>query len=341
MFAGEGKVRVDDAPKPSIGNGDDAVVKVKLSAICGSDLHVLHGKTPGMKPGGIIGHEFVGEVTEVGAKVTRMRPGRRVVGSFLIACGACAPCRAGRFNFCTRRRALGLGELTGDLAGAQAEYVRVPVADVNLKELDDSLTDERALFGGDILTTGIYGAHLAEASDGQTAVVVGAGPVGLLTALALRMRGARTIVLDTDEQRAQWASEHLGLEVAAGEEPLQEVTRLTGGALADAAVDAVGAVPALKTAMHCVRDGGRVVVLGVYGAERMDLAMGRAWVRGLELRFAGMANIQGHWDEALSAIQEGLIDPSALITHRLRLDQAELGYELFESRRALKVVLAP
>jgi 2-desacetyl-2-hydroxyethyl bacteriochlorophyllide A dehydrogenase len=341
VFAGDGGVRVEDVPPPALTDGADALVEVKLASICGSDLHLLSGKTPGMRPGGIIGHEFVGEVIETGPRVEDVRSGQRVVGSFLIACGTCAHCRAQRFNFCERRRALGSGELTGDLDGAQAELVRVPVADVNLNVLDDALIDERALFGGDILTTGIYGAHLTQVGTQETAVVIGAGPVGLFTALALRRTNARTIVVDTDAQRTRWANERLGLEVIASDEAPEEVARLTGGALADAAVDAVGAIPALKTALRCVKEGGRVVVLGVYGAERMELAMGRAWVRGLDLRFAGMANIHAHWQDALNAVRTNEIDPTALITHRLNLDQAEEGYELFASREALKVVLTP
>ena len=341
VFAGEGRVRVEDIPAPALTDGDDALVKVKLSAICGSDLHLLSGKTPGMRPGGTIGHEFVGEVIEIGPRVEAARIGDRVVGSFLVACGACAQCRSQRFNFCEHRRALGSGELTGDLDGAQAELVRVPVADVNLKVLEDGLTDERALFVGDILTAGVYGAHLTQAGSHETAVVVGAGPVGLFTALALRRVGTRTIVVDTDEKRARWAHQQLGLEVITGDEAPRDVARMTGGSLADSAVDAVGAIPALKTALRCVKEGGRVVVLGVYGAERMELAMGRAWIRGVDLQFAGMANIQAHWQDALDAVRTNEIDPTALITHRLGLGQAEEGYELFESREAMKVVLTP
>ena len=341
VFAGEGRVRLDDVAEPKLVERGDALVAVDLSSICGSDLHLLTGKTPGLKPGSVIGHEFVGRVTDV-AEGVNVAAGDRVIGSFLIACGSCDRCAAGRFNFCSKRRALGTGELTGDLDGAQAEYVRVPVADVNLMRIDDSLSDERALFGGDILTTGFYGADLTEAAKGDIAVVVGAGPVGLFSALAMARRGARTIVVDTNAKRANWAADNLGLEVvAAANRPEEVIANLTGGAKADVAIDAVGAVPALKTAMRCVREGGRVVVLGVYGAERMDLAMGRAWVSGLDLRFAGMANVQGHWSEALDAVNSGEIDPTALITHRLSLDDAEEGYELFASQEAMKVVLTP
>ena len=341
VFAGEERVRVDDVAQPTLISQDDAIVQVNLSSICGSDLHLLRGKTPGLKPGSVIGHEFVGRVTEV-AEGAKVRVGDRVVGSFLIACGTCDRCKEGHFNFCLRRRALGSGELTGDLDGAQAEFVRVPLADVNLKLIDDTLSDEHALFGGDILATGFYGAELAGAGHGDIAVVVGAGPVGLFTALALSRRGARTIVVDLNAKRADWAAINLGLEAIGGEDyPDGAVADVTEGAKADVAVDAVGAVPALKTAIHCVREGGRVVVLGVYGAERMDLAMGRAWVSGLDLRFAGMANVQGHWSEALDAVSAGEVDPTALITHRLSLDEAERGYELFASQEAIKVVLTP
>ena len=341
VFAGEERVRVDEVAEPKVIEPGDAVVRVDLSSICGSDLHLLRGKTPGLQPGSVIGHEFIGRVAEVGESAN-VGVGDRVVGSFLIACGSCDRCTSGHFNFCLRRRALGSGELTGGLDGAQAEYVRVPQAVVNLKRIDENLSDEGALFAGDILATGFHGAVLSEAGSGDVAVVVGAGPVGLLTALALARRGARAIVVDMNVQRAQWAATNLGLEAIGGEDyPDGAVADMTDGAKADVAVDAVGAVPALKTAIRCVREGGRVVVLGVYGAERMELAMGRAWVSGLDLRFAGMANVQALWGEALETVSAGELDPRALITHRLSLEDAELGYELFASRAAMKVVLTP
>ena len=340
VCAGGGRVRVEDVARPSLVEDDDAIVAVRLAAICGSDLHLLHGKTPGLRTGGIIGHEFVGEVVDAGPDVDSIDRGARVLGSFLVACGSCERCRAGRFNFCAHRRALGLGELTGDLDGAQAEYVRVPHANVNLKPLADALSEERALFAGDILTTGMYGAHLTGAKTGDLAVVAGAGPVGLFAALGLRRAGARTLVIEVDERRAAWARAHLGLEVVTGDDPELTVAELGGGP-ADAAIDAVGAVPALKTAMRCVREGGRVVVLGVYGSERMELAMGRAWVSGIDLRFSGMANVQAHWDDAIAAVRSNEIDPTELITHRLPLEAAVEGYELFESHEAIKVLLTP
>ena len=339
VFVGDGKVKVEDVPAPRLEEPGDAVVSVSRTAICGSDLHLLDGKTAGMRVGGVIGHEFVGRVTDSGSEA--FAEGDRVLGSFLIACGECAPCRDGRFNFCRARRALGLGELTGDLDGAQAELVRVPNAALNLKKLDGPLAtlgDEAALFAGDVLTTGFYGAALAQAAPDSVVCVLGAGPIGLFAAQAAATKGARVLLLDLDDRRVD-SAKGLGLEAyVAGETPHEVVSDATGG-LAHTVIEAVGSVQAFKSAMRCARDGGRVVVLGVYGAERVDLSMGMAWIRGLDISFSGMANIQAHWDEALEAVLTGALDPTSIISHRLPLDEAIEGYELFSSREATKVVL--
>jgi threonine dehydrogenase-like Zn-dependent dehydrogenase len=346
VYAGPGQVLLDEVSEPKIEDRSDAIVAVASTAICGSDMHLLSGKTPGMKPGGVIGHEFVGTITQVGDAVSAYRVGQRVVGSFLIACGNCRECRARRFNHCNNRRALGLGPVAGDLAGAQAEYVRVPRADVNLHALDDfaaSLSDEAALFAGDILATGFYAAALADPDPGETAAVVGAGPVGLCTALALGLRDRVSImVLDSDPRRVAFARA-LGLDAVdvSAREAESAVAERTDGAMADVVIEAVGAPQAFKTAMRCARSGGRVAVVGVYGSERYELPMGMTWVRGLDLRFSGMANVQAHWDAALAAVARGALDPTRLITHRLALEDAQEGYELFASREAMKVVLTP
>ncbi|HVL65199.1 MAG TPA: alcohol dehydrogenase catalytic domain-containing protein [Actinomycetota bacterium] len=327
-------VRVDDVPPPRIQEPGDAIVRVSQTSICGSDLHLLEGKTPGMRDGSVIGHEFVGVVVESGPAATKHPEGTRVVGSFLIACGRCTACRARRFNHCDERRALGLGTLTGDLDGAQAELVRVPDADVNLLALQGhlaSLSDENALFAGDVLTTGMYAAHLAEAAEGESVTVVGGGPIGLFAAAAARSMGAAVRVVDADEERVKLARERFGFD--AGLTP--------GETESDAAVEAVGSVGALKTAMRAVRPGGRIAVIGVYGRERYDLPLGTVWARGLDLRFSGMANIQAHWLDALAAVSSGEIEPGRAVTHRLPLERAEEGYQLFRERRALKVVLTP
>ena len=347
VFAGEGAVRVEDVTEPSVQEDRDAIVAIRKTAICGSDLHLLDGKTPGMRQGGIIGHEFIGTVTELGERVIKHHEDTRVLGSFLIACGECHHCNARRFNFCINRRALGLGALTGDLDGAQAEYVRIPNADVNLRALSGGLaglSDEEALFGGDILATGFYAAAISEITPGDIVVVMGAGPVGLFCAAAAqRYSPSKVIVLDQDPARVAFAKETMGLEAfdVSGSDAQAEVAAATEGKMADVAMDAVGAVPALKSAMKCIRDGGRLTVVGVYGTERYELPMGVAWVRGIDFRFAGMANVHAHWDDALLSVAKGQIDPTKAITHRLSLDDAEEGYELFKSRKAMKVVLSP
>jgi threonine dehydrogenase-like Zn-dependent dehydrogenase len=344
VYAGEGRVRVEDVAAPRVQEPTDAVIEVRRASICASDLHLLDGKTPGARRGAVIGHEYVGLVSELGDAVTRHREGARVLGSFLIACGACRHCVAHRFNFCVNRRALGLGEQTGDLDGAQAEYVRVPNADVNLKTLGGEtagLSDEEALFAGDVLATGFYAAALSETSPGEEVVVIGGGPIGLFSALAARLfRPHRVLILDTDPRRVAFA-QRLGLDAADPSDASPETTveKGTEGAMADVVIEAVGSVEALKASTRCVRDGGRITVVGVFGRERYNMPTGVVWLKGLDLRFAGMSNVQAHWDEALSAVARGDLDPTALITHRLPLDDAERGYELFRSRAAVKVVL--
>jgi threonine dehydrogenase-like Zn-dependent dehydrogenase len=341
VYAGPDRIELVDRPRPRVVERDDAVVEVEITSICGSDLHLLDGKTPGMRVGSTIGHEFTGIVVDAGADVRDVKPGDRVVGSFVIACGQCSSCRARRFNFCERRAALGLGTLAGDLDGAQAEYVRVPHADCNLLKVPwprARLAPEIAFLCGDVLATGFYASSLAtgeavRASDARI-VVFGAGPIGLACAYVLRYAGRPPILIDPDPARISFAA-GAGFAVEA------DAARYTAGGVADVAIEAVGSIPALKAAMRSVRDGGRIVVLGVYGQERYALPMGVAWVRGLDLRFAGMANVHAHWAHAMQALAHNEIDPAPMITHRLRLEDASEAYELFRSRQAIKIALAP
>jgi threonine dehydrogenase-like Zn-dependent dehydrogenase len=331
VYAGPGAVRIEDVERPRIKEPGDAVVEVSVTAICGSDLHLLSGKTPGARVGAVIGHEFVGVVRDAGDDAMEL-VGSRVVGSFLIACGRCGSCRKGHFNFCSDRRALGLGTLTGDLDGAQAEFVRVPDARVNLMPLEGfaGIDDEAALFCGDVLATGFHSAAVAAITAGERCAVFGAGPVGICCALASRRVGADVIVVDTEPRRVGFARERFGLSAVES----------VADASADVAIDAVGAIPALKSALRCARDGGRIAVVGVYGAERYELPLGRAWIRALDIRFSGMANVQGWWKAALSAVAEGEVDPTRMVTHRIALADADEGYELFRSRRATKVIMS-
>jgi threonine dehydrogenase-like Zn-dependent dehydrogenase len=295
-----------------------------------------------MRVGGVIGHEFVGVVEASSGNAPS--EGARVLGSFLIACGECTQCLASRFNFCRNRRALGLGTLTGDLDGAQAELVRVPSASLNLRLLSDvGAEDEQVLFAGDILATGFYAAEVAGAKPGDTIAIIGAGPVGLCSAMALSTKGlGMLLVLDADPHRVEFAI-GLGFDaIDVSEMDAQAaVAGRTQGEMVDAAIDAVGSIPAFKSAMKCARDGGRVAVIGVYGAERYELPMGMAWIRGLDVRFSGMANVHAHWDEAIEEIEAARFDPTSMITHRLPLDEAVEGYRLFAEREAVKVILTP
>jgi threonine dehydrogenase-like Zn-dependent dehydrogenase len=342
VFAGEGHVAVDDVPEPKIVDDGDAVVRVTKTSICGSDLHLLDGKTPGMEVGSVIGHEFVGVVEESSGSAPG--EGTRVLGAFLIACGTCSQCTSHRYNFCRNRRALGLGSMTGDLDGAQAELVRVPNAGLNLRPLlGDIESDESVLFAGDILATGFYAAEVAGVAAGNTVAVIGAGPVGLCAAMALSTRKpAELLLLDADPHRVEFAAS-LGFDAidVSAIDAQAAVAGRTNGAMADSALDAVGSIPAFKSAMRCVRDGGRVAVVGVYGAERYEFPMGMAWIRGLDVRFSGMANVHAHWNEALDNIHAGTIDPTKMVTHRIPLDEAVEGYRLFAEREAVKVVMTP
>ena len=348
VFNGDGGIRVDDVPRPQVQDENDAVVAVGLTSICASDLHLLDGKTPGMREGSVIGHEFIGTVADVGSGVSGFAEGDSVLGSFLIACGSCEACARRDFNFCKNRRALGLGSLTGDLDGAQAEFVRVPNASLNLHAVPnaqgESANLERSLFAGDVLATGFYAAALGEVAKGDVVAVIGAGPVGLSCVMAAQLRDPeRVLLLDVDPTRLEFAREKLGVEAldVSSTDPFAAVAGATNGRMADVAIEAVGSLAVFKSSMKCVREGGRVAVVGVYGAERYELPMGMVWVRGLDIRFSGMANVQAHWDDALAAIESGAIDPTILITHRLPFERAEEGYELFAAKEALKVVLTP
>src|SRR5690242_1664587 len=208
-YQGDGDVKVTDVPKPSISGSNDALIKVTMGAVCGSDLHILHGHTP-MNTGAVLGHEFVGVVEDVGGEVKRFKPGDRVVSSFFTSCGHCRLCRKGWFNQCVDKGTFGHGEYFGGLGGGQAEYVVVPNADTTMETIPSGITDEQAIFVGDILSTGFFGAERAEIKPGDTVAVVGAGPVGLMAAMSAQLFGpARVFVVDMVDARLRVA-ESLG-----------------------------------------------------------------------------------------------------------------------------------
>jgi threonine dehydrogenase-like Zn-dependent dehydrogenase len=342
VFEEVGAVRVDDLPDPKIEEPTDALVRITASAICGSDLHFFHGKAP-LLPGDPLGHEAVGVVEEVGDDVRGVKAGDRVVVAFNIVCGECWFCRHGQPSLCENFRNLGAGTFGGDLAGAQAERLRVPTATHNLLTIPDGMEDERALFVGDILTTGVYGAAIAGIEPGDTVAVIGAGPVGFFAAQAARLHDpSQVVVLDLQPDRLELLAE-MGFTVVNTKErnPQTALGEVTEGRGADVVIEAVGSVPGFETALEAVRRGGTVCVIGMYATETIEFQLGVMWSRALRFVFGGVAPIHAWWNEAMAAVADGKIDPLPIISHTLPLAEAAKGYELFDRREATKVVLRP
>jgi threonine dehydrogenase-like Zn-dependent dehydrogenase len=342
VFEDVGRVRVDDLPDPGIEEPTDAVMRVTASAICGSDLHFLHGKAP-LLPGEPLGHEAVGVVEEVGPEAHGLAPGDRVVVAFDIVCGECWFCRRGQHALCEDFRNLGAGTFGGSLGGAQAERLRVPRAEHNLLKIPEGMEDERALFVGDILTTGVYGAAIAGIEPGDTVAVVGAGPVGFFAAQAARLHDpGRVAVLDLQPDRLE-VVERMGFTPVNVKErnPQTAMAELTEGRGADVVIEAVGAVAAFETARDAVRSGGTVCIVGMYVSETIEFQLGVAWTRALRFVFGGICPVHAWWEEAMRAVADRAIDPLPIISHTLPLTEAPKGYDLFDRREATKVVLKP
>jgi 2-desacetyl-2-hydroxyethyl bacteriochlorophyllide A dehydrogenase len=341
VFEGVGKVRVDHVPDATLEEPDDAIVRVTRTAICGSDLHFLHGKAP-LSPGESMGHEAVGVVEAAGSDVA-IPLGRRVVVAFNIACGRCWFCRAGQTQLCETFRNLGAGTFGGGLAGAQADLVRVPHADVNLLPVPDGVDDETALFVGDIATTGLYAASCAAIEAGDVVAVVGCGPLGFFTIQACRALGAeRVIALDREPARLDLAA-RAGAETVNVDmrNPTMALAEVSGGRGADTVIEVVGTPQAFESAVSLVRRGGRVVVAGMYTGESVEVQLGVYWARALDVRFVGICPVHSYWERTMALVAEGSFDPGPLISHRLPLEDAPLGYELFAGHEATKVVLIP
>jgi 2-desacetyl-2-hydroxyethyl bacteriochlorophyllide A dehydrogenase len=342
VYQDVGKVAVGDVPEPRIEDPSDAIVRVTMSAICGSDLHLVEGRVP-LLPGETIGHEAVGVIEETGSKVERFTQGTRVVVAFDNACGHCWFCRRGQTALCEEFRNLGGGTFGGSLGGAQAERVRIPYADTNLLRVPDEVDDERALFVGDTLTTGLYGTGIADIGAGDTVAVVGAGPVGFFSAQAARVHGARqVVVLDREPDRLTLAERVGAIPIDVTKRNAQmAVHSVTEGRGADVVIEAVGEVAAFDSALEVVRRGGTVCVLGLYSSQTIEMQLGFIWVRAIRMLFAGLTPVHAWWERAMEAVRSGRIDPLPLVSHRLPLSEAARGYELFASRQATKVLLKP
>ena len=342
VYEDVGAVRVDEIDEPQVEDPTDAIVRITMAAICGSDLHWYHGKAP-MAPGEQLGHEGVGVVERVGDGVTGFSEGDRVVIAFNLVCGECWFCKQGQNSLCESFRNLGAGMAADSPGGTQAELVRIPNADVNLLKIPDDMEDERAVFIGDILTTAFYGAAIAGIKPGDTVAVIGAGPVGFLAAQAAQLHDpAEVLVLDMQEDRLQLVEKAGAVPINVSERNAQmAVADRTDGRGADVVIEAVGAVPAFESAQEVVRSGGTVCVIGMYVTESTEIQLGMAWFRMLKFVFGGICPIHAWWEQALRAVADGKIDPLPIISHTLSLDEAPKGYEMFDRREATKVLLKP
>lgn len=381
---GANDVRVDNVPDPTIINPRDAIVKITSTAICGSDLHLYDGFIPTMQSGDIMGHEFMGEVVELGSQVKNLKKGDRVVIPFTISCGSCFFCNRDLWSLCDNSNPnaglaekmfghspaglFGYSHLTGGYAGGQAEYARVPFADVGPLKIPDELSDEQVLFLTDIFPTGYMAAENCDIQPGDTVAVWGCGPVGQFAIRSAFMLGAdRVIAIDRVPERLQMAAaakaEIINYEeIDAGE----AVTEMTGGRGPDSCIDAVGMEAhgtgldalydkakqavrlesdrptALRQVILACRKGGTVSIPGVYGGFVDKVPLGAAFNKGLTMKM-GQTHVHRYLRPLLDRVQKGEIDPSFVITHRMKLDEAPHAYEIFKQKKdnCIKVVLKP
>ncbi len=339
-FQAPGEVLVEEVPDPELQHPQDALVRVEASGICGSDLHIYHGRTP-VERGFTIGHEFVGTVLAVGADVERAGVGDRVLGCFHTACGTCVACVRGDYHRCLRGRTFGHGKMLGDLKGAQAELLLVPAANLTLRRVPEGMSPDVALFAGDVMGTGYHAIAHAGTRAGDTVAVLGLGPVGLCAVQAARASGAAQVfAIDTVAPRLALAETFGATAIhLTEEEPKRIVRAATEGLGADVVVDAVGGPTPLELAVSLARDAGTISGVGVQAAPG-EVPLGLAWIKGLTIR-VGLANVIAHVDRVLAMMSAGLLDPSPLVTHHMGLEEAPEAYALFDRREALKIVLRP
>jgi threonine dehydrogenase-like Zn-dependent dehydrogenase len=382
---GTHKVRVENVPDPQILNPRDAIIEITTTAICGSDLHLYDGYIPAMEKGDILGHEFMGEVVEVGRGVENLQKGDRVVVPFTIACGRCNFCRQNLWSLCDNSNPnawiaekmygfsasglFGYSHLYGGYAGGQAEYARVPYADVGPIKIPDGLSDEQVLFLSDIFPTGYMAAENCNIQPGDTVAVWGCGPVGQFAIKSAYLLGAeRVIAIDRIPERLRMAQEQGHAEVFNYEDAdvVEVLKEMTGGRGPDACIDAVG-MEAHGTSIGAVNDtvkqkvrlgtdrphvlrqaiqacgkGGTVSIPGVYGGFLDKVPFGAAFAKGLTFKM-GQTHVHRYLRPLLERIERGEIDPSFVITHRLSLDEAPGGYDIFKHKEdeCIKVVLKP
>ena len=339
-FQAPGDVRLEDRPEPELIERDDAIVRVEATGVCGSDLHIYHGRVS-IEPGFTLGHEFVGTIVAAGDAVTQVAEGDRVLGCFCSACGNCFFCRRGDFHKCDEGRVFGHGKTLGSLQGAQAEQVLVPHANLTLRRVPEGMSDDVALFAGDVMGTGWHAVDQAGIRPGDSVAVLGLGPVGLCAVQAARAAGAaKVIAIDTVADRLALA-ESFGAQPMhlTDDNPRVAVREATERRGVDAAIDAVGHPDALELACRVTRKAGIVSAIGVY-AERVEVHMGIVWIKALTLK-TGHANVIGHVDRVLAMLEAGVLDPEPLVTHHMGLADAAEAYAVYDRREALKIVMKP
>ena len=383
-WCGPRDVRVETVPDPKILQPRDAIVRVTSTCICGSDLHLYGGWIPAMKPGDILGHEFMGEVVELGSEVKNLQVGDRVVVPFTICCGGCFFCKRGLWSCCdntnpnagvaekaygfTTAGLFGYSHLTGGYAGGQAEYVRVPFADVGPMKVPGDLPDEKVIFLTDIFPTGYMAAENCDIKPDDTVAVWGAGPVGQFAIKSALMLGAQQVVaIDSVPERLHMAAQAGAITIDMNDEYVYDkLLDLTGGRGPDACIECVGMEAsghtvdayvdkakaalflatdrphALRQAINCCRKGGVVSIPGVYGGVVDKLPMGAAMQKGLTFKM-GQTHVPKYLGNLMQRIVRGELDPSFVITHKFRLDDAPMAYDMFQKKQdgCIKVVLKP
>jgi len=338
------KFGLEDVPEPKLQKEDDMLVKVTTAAICGSDVHAMHGQIPGIPVGTVMGHEFVGVVEEVGSAVTRFKPGDRVAAPPGVWCGTCPTCRKGEVQYCTNGGVWGGGELFGPgLQGAQTTYVRVPFADACVMHIPDSVPDEQAVFVADVFSTGYYAAMEARIQTGDTVVIFGCGPIGLGALISAWQFGpSKVYAVDILENRLALA-EHSGATIidAGKGDSARQIRDLTGDRGVDSAIEAIGNPVTFQQALDSVRRGGMVSIVGLFPPIPVEIPLHKLSFYSIRISM-GLANVN-YMSQLMGLVESGRVDLTPLATHTFALDDAMEAYDLFENHKdkCLKVLLKP
>lgn len=335
-----GEFLLKDKPKPQINNSRDAIVRVTLGSICTSDLHIKHGSVPKAVNGITVGHEMVGVVDEIGADVKNVKIGDRVTVNVETFCGQCFFCKNGYVNNCTDKN--GGWALGCRIDGGQAEYVRVPYADQGLKKIPDGVTDEQALFVGDVLATGYWAARISEIKNEDTVLIIGAGPTGLCTLLCVMLKQPkRIIVCEKDKERARFVKEHYpNVRICKPEECEEFVIKNSDHGGADVVMEVAGAKDTFELAWKCARPNAIVTIVALYN-EPQILPLPNMYGKNLIFKTGGVDGCD--CEQILQLIKQGKIDTTPLITHRFKLADIEEAYHIFENRldNVIKIAIEP